>query len=239
MLSQVTDFNPQLAQHVHLRGRLGAAPAEGDDPSGLGGVARQHHQANKNNPDPDQWVGYGDRTVDEMGHAWLNITYYTDEEFKEELAKRAALIRRGVAAVSRQHGCHRRSGGVRCGGRRARPYAGARPGERPVADFRCRRRSANTARASRRRSRKLGTHGKDGFDYASSGTSTGTPRRNSDVPIGPNNRVDPVASTRASRRTFCSGRQWGVFTVKMGAKGSTSVKGREGDIVTLVSQRAD
>jgi hypothetical protein len=23
-----------------------------------------------------------------MGHAWLNITYYHDDEFKEELAKR-------------------------------------------------------------------------------------------------------------------------------------------------------
>jgi hypothetical protein len=27
--------------------------------------------ANKFNPDPNQWVGYGDRTVDEMGHAWV------------------------------------------------------------------------------------------------------------------------------------------------------------------------
>jgi hypothetical protein len=25
-----------------------------------------------------------------MGHAWLNITYYNDEDFKAELAKRAA-----------------------------------------------------------------------------------------------------------------------------------------------------
>jgi hypothetical protein len=45
---------------------------------------------NKNNPDPDQWVGWGDRTVDEMGHAWLNITYYNDQEFKVELEARAA-----------------------------------------------------------------------------------------------------------------------------------------------------
>jgi hypothetical protein len=44
--------------------------------------------SNRSNPDPDQWVGWGDRTVDEMGHAWLNITYFTDEEFKAELAKR-------------------------------------------------------------------------------------------------------------------------------------------------------
>ncbi|HMB79791.1 MAG TPA: hypothetical protein VKI43_06975, partial [Vicinamibacterales bacterium] len=47
-------------------------------------------KANKSNPDPDQWVGYGDRTVDEMGHAWLNITYYKDDEFKAEVAARAA-----------------------------------------------------------------------------------------------------------------------------------------------------
>ena len=47
---------------------------------------------NRANPDPNQWVGWGDRTVDEMGHAWLNITYYKDEEFKAELAKRVAKV---------------------------------------------------------------------------------------------------------------------------------------------------
>ena len=30
--------------------------------------------AKKSNPDPTQWVGYGDRTVDEMAHAWVNVT---------------------------------------------------------------------------------------------------------------------------------------------------------------------
>jgi len=43
--------------------------------------------ANKNNPDPNQWVGYGDRTVDEMGHAWVNITYMSDEDYHAEVAK--------------------------------------------------------------------------------------------------------------------------------------------------------
>jgi hypothetical protein len=38
-------------------------------------------KANKSNPDPDQWVGYGDRTVDEMAHAWMNVVYLTDEEY--------------------------------------------------------------------------------------------------------------------------------------------------------------
>jgi len=47
--------------------------------------------ANKNNPDPNVWVGYGDRTVDEMAHAWVNVTYMDDASFKAELdARRAA-----------------------------------------------------------------------------------------------------------------------------------------------------
>jgi len=37
--------------------------------------------ANRGNPDPNQWVGWGDRTVDEMAHAWVNVTYLTDEEY--------------------------------------------------------------------------------------------------------------------------------------------------------------
>ncbi len=43
-------------------------------------------KANKNNPDPDQWVGYGDRTVDEMAHAWMNAVYISDAEYQEWLA---------------------------------------------------------------------------------------------------------------------------------------------------------
>ena len=50
--------------------------------------------ANPNNPDPSQWVGQGDRTVDEMGHAWVNVTYITDQDYKDYVAahkpKRAA-----------------------------------------------------------------------------------------------------------------------------------------------------
>jgi hypothetical protein len=47
-------------------------------------------RANPNNPDPDQWVGFGDRTVDEMGHAWMNVTYLTDEEYEAWAAKHKA-----------------------------------------------------------------------------------------------------------------------------------------------------
>jgi mono/diheme cytochrome c family protein len=45
-------------------------------------------RANRNNPDPEQWVGYGDRTVDEMAHAWMNVEYLTDPEYKALVAER-------------------------------------------------------------------------------------------------------------------------------------------------------
>jgi len=44
-------------------------------------------KANKSNPDPDQWVGYGDRTVDEMAHAWMNVVYISDAEYQQYLAE--------------------------------------------------------------------------------------------------------------------------------------------------------
>jgi hypothetical protein len=44
-------------------------------------------RANPNNPDPDQWVGFGDRTVDEMGHAWMNVTYISDDDYNAWAAK--------------------------------------------------------------------------------------------------------------------------------------------------------
>jgi hypothetical protein len=47
-------------------------------------------RANKNNPDPDQWVGWGDRTVDEMAHAWMNVVYFNDSEYNALVAERKA-----------------------------------------------------------------------------------------------------------------------------------------------------
>jgi hypothetical protein len=42
---------------------------------------------NPNNPNPNEWVGYGDRTVDEMAHAWVNVTYISDDDYKQWAAK--------------------------------------------------------------------------------------------------------------------------------------------------------
>ena len=48
--------------------------------------------ANTNNPDPNQWVGWGDRTVDEMAHAWIDVTYLEQAEFDSLVAARKAKV---------------------------------------------------------------------------------------------------------------------------------------------------
>ena len=45
---------------------------------------------NKWNPDPRAWVGRGGRTVDEMNFAWVSYYTLTDEQYRHELAARAA-----------------------------------------------------------------------------------------------------------------------------------------------------
>jgi hypothetical protein len=59
---------------------------------------------NPANPDPDQYITWGDRTVDEMAHAWVGVTYLEEEDFRRQLAERAESQRRAAeAAEEHQH----------------------------------------------------------------------------------------------------------------------------------------
>jgi len=50
------------------------------------------------NPDPEQWVVFGRRGVDEMSHAWVGITYMNEEQFAEAVTERRA--RQEILTVS-------------------------------------------------------------------------------------------------------------------------------------------
>ncbi|PYR46875.1 MAG: hypothetical protein DMF89_20660 [Acidobacteria bacterium] len=51
--------------------------------------------ANRNNPDPDQWVVHGRRTGDDMSHAAVGITYYDrEEDFRAAVNERTELLKR-------------------------------------------------------------------------------------------------------------------------------------------------
>jgi len=54
--------------------------------------------ANKYNPDPRNWVGFGNRTTDDMSRHWLTFYTMSDDEFKAEVAARNALKVKSTAA---------------------------------------------------------------------------------------------------------------------------------------------
>ena len=88
MLSRVSDFN--FNWHTNYVFADVAAPLL---PKGTVIEVKSwwdNTSANRANPDPDQWVGWGDRTVDEMGHAWVNVTYLDDEDYEAAVAERDA-----------------------------------------------------------------------------------------------------------------------------------------------------
>ena len=57
--------------------------------------------ANRNNPDPRQWVAYGQRTVDDMAHANQQVIFITEEDYEHLRAEREA--RDAQAATQNQN----------------------------------------------------------------------------------------------------------------------------------------
>jgi len=46
--------------------------------------------ANRRNPDPNMWAGFGERSVDDMVQVWMDIVYLDDAEFKRLVEERQA-----------------------------------------------------------------------------------------------------------------------------------------------------
>jgi hypothetical protein len=78
------DFNWQITYELATPKRL---------PKGTKVEVVAHYDnsaANKYNPDPRNWVGFGNRTTDDMARHWLTFYYMSDEEFQAEVSERAA-----------------------------------------------------------------------------------------------------------------------------------------------------
>ncbi len=54
---------------------------------------------NKFNPDPSNWVGFGQRSIDDMAFAWMTYYELTDEQYKEALEERQG---KGKTATQQQ-----------------------------------------------------------------------------------------------------------------------------------------
>jgi mono/diheme cytochrome c family protein len=49
--------------------------------------------ANRWNPNPKNWVGQGQRSIDEMSFAWITLTYLDDADYQRRVAERRTLQR--------------------------------------------------------------------------------------------------------------------------------------------------
>jgi hypothetical protein len=56
--------------------------------------------ANKRNPDPAMWAGFGERSVDDMLQLWINVVYLDEAEFKRLVDERKA--KQAVTSTSQQ-----------------------------------------------------------------------------------------------------------------------------------------
>jgi len=58
--------------------------------------------ANRRNPDPNMWAGFGERSVDDMLQVWLNVVYLDDADFKRMVDERKAAHATGTAHQQQQ-----------------------------------------------------------------------------------------------------------------------------------------
>jgi mono/diheme cytochrome c family protein len=57
-------------------------------------------RSNKQNPDPDQWVGLGSRTADEMSHSWIAVTHLDDETYARLVAERESRKKAATSSTA-------------------------------------------------------------------------------------------------------------------------------------------
>jgi hypothetical protein len=56
--------------------------------------------ANKRNPDPTMWAGFGERSVDDMLQLWINVVYLEEPEYNRLVAERQA--KQGLLSTGQQ-----------------------------------------------------------------------------------------------------------------------------------------
>jgi hypothetical protein len=58
--------------------------------------------SNKYNPDPRNWVGFGQRSIDDMAFAWVNYVWLTDDDFKAQVEERKARDKKTSTSQQQQ-----------------------------------------------------------------------------------------------------------------------------------------
>ena len=63
-------------------------------------ISWHDNSASKANPDARNWVGSGQRTIDEMGFAWITWYDLTDDEYKTEFDARKAVNKKTTTTAA-------------------------------------------------------------------------------------------------------------------------------------------
>lgn len=63
-------------------------------------ISWHDNSASKANPDPRNWVGSGQRTIDEMGFAWITWYDLSDDEYKTEFDARKAVNKKTTTTAA-------------------------------------------------------------------------------------------------------------------------------------------
>jgi hypothetical protein len=102
LLNMVSNF--QWKWHINYLYETDSAPLLPEGTVLLFTSWHDNTAANPSNPDPDQYLTWGDRTVDEMAHAWVSVTYLEQEDFDRMVAERAERARaRRAAPIEEEH----------------------------------------------------------------------------------------------------------------------------------------
>ncbi len=94
-ISQISNWSATW-HHSHIY----AADSAPLVPTGAVLVTKQWYdntETNPNNPDPDQWVYGGNRTTDEMTHAWIALTHLDEEGYAQMVEEREEAMNRNLA----------------------------------------------------------------------------------------------------------------------------------------------
>ena len=95
------NFNYNWHLNYNYADDAAAARAGGNHPA-HDQLARQLHRQQGFNPDPKNWVGDGQRTIDEMGFAWIGWYDLSDDEYKAEVAARKAALQKNAKTTQQQ-----------------------------------------------------------------------------------------------------------------------------------------
>ena len=157
-------------------------------------------KGNKNNPDPEQWVGYGDRTVDEMAHAWMNVVYLSDAEYQQMLTDRKTKLTKVTTGQNSMRGLRRL---CIVAALTSHVFLLGQALPEPRKQF-----GASVTGAF------------EGWFENGDGTQgflVGYYNRNTqeelDIPIGPNNRIEPGGPDMGQPTHFLPSRQFGMFAI--------------------------